>query len=114
MLLVSSTFLINHFDLFGLRQTWMNLRGHDYRQLPFTVRGYYHFVRHPLYLGFLVLLWSAPHMTISHLAFALAMTSYVVIAVRWEERDLSRMLPEYESYRAQVPVLIPTGRTFKG
>lgn len=114
MVLVSSTFLINHFDLFGLRQTWMNLRGHDYRQLPFTVRGYYHFVRHPLYLGFLVLLWAAPHMTISHLVFALAMTAYVVIAVRWEERDLSRMLPEYDSYRTQVPVLIPTGRSFKG
>lgn len=114
MLLVSSTFLINHFDLFGLRQTWMNLRGHDYRQLPFTVRGYYHFVRHPLYLGFMVLLWSAPHMTISHLAFAVAMTAYIVIAVRWEERDLSRMLPEYESYQSQVPALIPTGRTYQG
>ena len=53
-------------------------------------------------------------MTISHLVFALAMTAYVVIAVRWEERDLSRMLPEYDSYRTQVPVLIPTGRSFKG
>ena len=89
LLVLSSTFLINHFDLFGLRQAWFHAsgRGPD-MDTPFVTRAFYRIVRHPLMLGFLVAFWAAPTMTVAHLVFALATTAYILIAIQLEERDL--------------------------
>lgn len=105
--LVSATFFINHFDLFGLRQVWLNLRGQPYRDLSFTSRGLYQFIRHPIYLGWFMVIWIAPVMTVSHLVFAIGTAAYILIAVRIEERDLLAALPEYQQYREEVPMVIP-------
>jgi protein-S-isoprenylcysteine O-methyltransferase Ste14 len=108
---LATTFCINHFDLFGLRQVWLPLIGKPY--LPVSLRSPmpYRIVRHPLYFGFLVAFWSAPHMTLAHLLFALGTTAYVLIAIQLEERDL---LVEhgaaYEAYRRSVPMLLPFGQ----
>ncbi len=106
-ILVSATFCLNHFDLFGLRQAWLNLRGKAYTNLPFATPFYYRLVRHPLYVGWLVLIWATPTMTISHLVFAIATTAYILFAIPLEERDLERMMPEYADYKANTPALIP-------
>jgi protein-S-isoprenylcysteine O-methyltransferase Ste14 len=113
LLVLASTFVINHFDLFGLRQVWLEFRGSDYTDLPFATRYFYRFVRHPLYLGFLIAMWMTPVMTIGHLLFAAGMTSYILIAIRLEERDLVRSLgSDYQDYQGKVPMLIPRpGRT---
>ena len=102
-----TTFLINHFDLFGLRQVWLYLRGRSYTPLAFRMPGPYRFVRHPLYVGWLLVFWSAPDMTVAHLVFAVATTAYILIAIRFEERDLVAAHPEYAEYRKQVPMLVP-------
>lgn len=106
MVLVS-TFLIHHFDLFGLRQAWLYYRGEPYTHLPFATPGLYRLVRHPLYVGWLVAFWAAPTMTAAHLVFAAGMTAYILAAIRWEERDLIAALPEYADYRRRVPMLVP-------
>src|SRR5262249_19946459 len=85
-----TTFLINHFDLFGLRQVWLYFRGVAYTPLNFRTPGPYRIVRHPLYVGWLLVFWSAPLMTVAHLVFAIATTGYILIAIRFEERDLVR------------------------
>jgi protein-S-isoprenylcysteine O-methyltransferase Ste14 len=104
-----SSFLIDHFDLFGLRQVYLRFRNRPYTHRPFAVRSLYRLVRHPLMLGFLVAVWSTPAMTVGHLAFALLMTGYIWIGVRYEERDLARHLgAPYESYRAQTPMFVPS------
>lgn len=105
--LVSATFFINHFDLFGLRQAWLHLRGKPYTHIPFRTPGYYRWVRHPIYVGWLMLFWATPTMTVSHLLFALATTGYILTAIPLEERDLSRLLPEYAAYRSRTAALIP-------
>jgi protein-S-isoprenylcysteine O-methyltransferase Ste14 len=103
-----STFLIDHFDLFGLRQVWLFARGRAYTPPPFRKRLFYRFVRHPLLLGFLIAFWSTPRMTVGHLLFAAATTLYVLVAVRLEERDLARAHGRaYEEYREQVGMLLP-------
>lgn len=102
-----TTFLINHFDLFGLRQVWLEFRGREYTALPFVTPGPYRFIRHPLYVGWLLVFWSAPTMTASHLAFALGMTAYILIAIVFEERDLVRFHPGYAEYRRKVPMFVP-------
>lgn len=103
-----STFMIDHFDLFGLRQVVLHARGVAYRPLDFHTRALYRVVRHPIMLGFLVAFWATPRMTLGHLLFALATTAYVLIAIRLEERDLVRFHgAEYEQYRSRVSMLIP-------
>lgn len=107
LVLVSATFCINHFDLFGLRQAWLHLRGKPYTHVPFRTPGFYRWVRHPIYVGWLLLFWATPTMTVSHLLFALATTAYILTAIPLEERDLARMLPEYQAYKARTAALIP-------
>lgn len=106
-LVLVSTFLINHFDLFGLRQVWLQLLGRPYRALAFVTPAPYRLVRHPLYVGWLFAFWATPVMTVTHLFFAIATTAYILIAIQLEERDLVAAHPEYEQYRRSVPMLIP-------
>jgi protein-S-isoprenylcysteine O-methyltransferase Ste14 len=104
---LGTTFLINHFDLFGLRQVWLAFRGVAYTPLRFTTPGPYRLVRHPLYIGWLMVFWAAPTMTCTHLLFAVGTTVYILAAIRWEERDLVAAHSEYNAYRRQVPMLVP-------
>jgi protein-S-isoprenylcysteine O-methyltransferase Ste14 len=110
LLVLVSTFLINHFDLFGLRQVWLNFRNKPYTPLEFKLRFAYRVVRHPLYLGWLFAFWCIPTMTVAHLVFAIATSAYILIAIRLEERDLMDMHPEYRQYKAQVPMIVPFSR----
>ncbi len=107
-LVLVTTFLINHFDLFGLRQVWLNLRGIPYTPVEFVMPLPYRIVRHPLYLGFLFAFWCTPTMTVAHLVFALATTAYILLAIQFEEHDLSEAHPEYKVYREQVPMIVPS------
>lgn len=106
-LLLYTTFLLNHFDLFGLRQVWLQFRGRPYTHLPFKTPSLYRWVRHPLYVGWLTIFWATPTMTVTHLLFALMTTAYILIAIQLEERDLVAALPEYADYRKRVPMLVP-------
>ena len=106
-----TTFLINHFDLFGLRQVWLYFRGRPYSHLPFVTPGPYRFVRHPLYIGWLMAFWATPTMTAAHLVFALGMSAYILIAIGYEERYLIKFHAGYADYRRQVPMLVPGMRT---
>jgi protein-S-isoprenylcysteine O-methyltransferase Ste14 len=111
LIALGSTFLINHFDLFGLRQVWLYLCGKPYTALAFKTPGPYKVVRHPLYVGWLIAFWATPTMTTAHLVFAVGMTLYILVAIRFEERDLVEHHGEaYADYRRTVPMLIPLPR----
>jgi methanethiol S-methyltransferase len=107
-LVLFATFLINHFDLFGVRQVWLALRGRPYTKLTLGTPGPYRVVRHPLYAGFVLAFWMTPAMTYAHLLFAVATTAYILLAIQFEERDLVHEHgASYEEYRRSVPMLIP-------
>jgi protein-S-isoprenylcysteine O-methyltransferase Ste14 len=115
LIVLTSTFLINHFDLFGLRQVWFHLRGRPYEPIAFRTPGPYRWVRHPLYVGWLLAFWATPTMTVAHLVFALATTGYILTAIQFEERDLEDVFgDEYRSYRERVPMLIPRAPRSEG
>jgi protein-S-isoprenylcysteine O-methyltransferase Ste14 len=107
VLVLVTTFLINHFDLFGLRQVWLRFTGGECTHLRFTTPGPYRLVRHPLYVGWLVVFWATPTMTVAHLVLALGIAAYILIAIQLEERNLVAYHEEYETYRQRVPMLIP-------
>jgi methanethiol S-methyltransferase len=108
LLVLVTTFLINHFDLFGLRQVWKYFRGAPYISLKFVTPGPYKLVRHPLYVGWFFAFWCTPTMTIAHLVFAIMTAAYILIAIRFEERDLVAYHGrDYTDYRERVPMLVP-------
>lgn len=107
LLVLIATFVINHFDLFGLRQVWRHLQGQPQSKLRFVTPLLYRIVRHPLYVGWLCVFWITPTMTVTHLVFAAGTTAYIFIAVKFEERDLMREHPEYAEYRRRVPMMVP-------
>lgn len=107
LVLLLSTFMVNHFDLFGLRQIYHAARGSEMKALPFKSRFFYKFVRHPIYVGWLIATWATPLMSIGHLVYALGMTAYILIAIPFEERDLVEVHgEEYKRYQDQVPALL--------
>jgi protein-S-isoprenylcysteine O-methyltransferase Ste14 len=111
LIVLLSTFLISHFELFGLKQVWDNMRGGTVAEPVFRQPFFYRFIRHPLYAGFIIAFWATPAMTVGHLLFAVGMSFYMLIAIRFEERDLVRMFgTQYVEYRVRVGMLIPRMR----
>lgn len=106
-----STCMICHFDLFGLRQVWLQFTGKTYMNYEFRTPFAYKYVRHPIYVGWLMIIWAAPLMSVAHLVFSLGMTLYILVAIPWEENDLIATFGEkYTNYRRKVPMLIPSPR----
>lgn len=112
LIVLTGTFLISHFELFGLRQVWLHARGKPEPDTPFVTRAYYRLVRHPLMLGFLIAFWATPAMSQGHLLFSLMTTGYVLVAIRFlEERDLVAAHGDtYRQYQRKVPMLLPIPR----
>lgn len=111
LLMIWATFLIDHFELFGLKQAWCALRGNIQCDKPtFATPSAYRVVRHPIYAGWLIVLWASPVMTVTHLVLAIGMTAYTLMGIQLEERDLVERLPYYAQYRRKVPMLLPSLR----
>ncbi len=107
LLVLLATFLINHFELFGLQQVWRHLRGLGPTPVNFKEPLFYKIVRHPLYVGWITAFWAIPTMTAGHVVFSLVATGYILVAIQFEERDLKSLHPEYAVYSKRVPMLIP-------
>ncbi|HEX6410997.1 MAG TPA: methyltransferase [Sphingomicrobium sp.] len=111
LIVLLSTFLINHFELFGLQQAWFKMRGREAQPHQLRQPFFYRWVAHPLYSGFFIAFWATPKMTAGHLLFAVAMSVYILIAIRYEERDLKGLFgKDYEEYRSGVGMLTPRFR----
>jgi protein-S-isoprenylcysteine O-methyltransferase Ste14 len=108
VILFASTFMINHFDLFGLRQVYLRLKDEPYQPVPFVEVALYRFVRHPIMLGLLIGFWATPYMSVGHLLFAAATTVYIFIGIFLEEHDTRQALGEtYENYRRRTSMIVP-------
>lgn len=109
LLVLYATFVIDHFDLFGLRQTWLSFKNIEYKHPQFMARSVYRVIRHPIMAGFIIAFWAAPTMTVGRLLFAAVSTAYILVAIQLEERDLNRMLgDDYREYRRHTPMLVPS------
>jgi protein-S-isoprenylcysteine O-methyltransferase Ste14 len=107
-ILLYATFLINHFDLFGLRQVFLRAMGRSYTEKRFATPALYRKIRHPIYVGWIVTFWAAPTYTVGHVLFAAVMTGYILVAIPLEERDLAAQLGKpYEEWRARTPAFVP-------